>query len=136
MSDPKEFIIIAVDGGAAVGKSSTSRGLAEGLDLGTVSGAIWYTVCHGVNLLYLYVAAAILLRQRPGMDRFQVVQATPEQVVIRYVAASELDQDAVDYFRDRIADTCGAGLAVAFERVDDIRAEPGGKFRLVVSRAG
>ncbi len=39
--------------------------LAEGLDLGTVSGAVLYTGYHALNLLYLYIVAAILLRQPP-----------------------------------------------------------------------
>lgn len=76
----------------------------------------------------------ILLRQRPGMDRFQVVQSSPERVIIRYLADKILDADTAAYFRARIAETCGTDLQVAFERVDDIRPEPGGKFRLVISR--
>ncbi|MFH1924721.1 MAG: ATP-grasp domain-containing protein, partial [Planctomycetota bacterium] len=36
------------------------------LDRGTVGGAIGFTVYHGLNLLYLYVVSAILLRQRPS----------------------------------------------------------------------
>jgi hypothetical protein len=39
--------------------------LAEDLDLTKISGAILYAGYHALNLLYLYVVAAILLRQRP-----------------------------------------------------------------------
>ncbi len=35
------------------------------LDLGTISGAIRYTLYHALDLLYLYVIAALLFRQRP-----------------------------------------------------------------------
>lgn len=37
-------------------------------DTGTIGGAIRYTVYHGLNLLYLYVVAAFLLRQRPSRE--------------------------------------------------------------------
>lgn len=39
-------------------------GSLEGLDTGTIGGAIRYTVYHGANLLYLYLVAAFLFRQR------------------------------------------------------------------------
>jgi predicted ATP-grasp superfamily ATP-dependent carboligase len=39
--------------------------LAEGLDVGTIRGAMLYTGYHALNLLYLYIVAAIILRQRP-----------------------------------------------------------------------
>jgi len=42
-------------------------GLGE-VDTGTIGGAIRYTVYHGLNLLYLYVVAACLLRQRPSRN--------------------------------------------------------------------
>jgi len=38
------------------------------LDTGTIGGAIRYTVYHGLNLLYLYVVAALLLRERPPKE--------------------------------------------------------------------
>jgi phenylacetate-CoA ligase len=76
----------------------------------------------------------ILFRLRPGMDRFQVVQTADDRVTVRYVAAQPLAAGAADFFRARIADTCGPDLDVAFERVDDIPPGPGGKFRLVVGR--
>lgn len=47
-----DFIIIAMDGGAAVGKSSTSRGLAERLDLMHVD-----TGAHYRTLTYALLAA-------------------------------------------------------------------------------
>lgn len=52
MPHSKEFIIIAMDGGAAVGKSSTSKGLAEKLDLMHVD-----TGAHYRTLTYALLAA-------------------------------------------------------------------------------
>lgn len=50
MSDPSsKFQIITIDGGAAVGKSSTSRGLADRLDLMHVdTGAHYRTLTHAL----------------------------------------------------------------------------------------
>lgn len=49
MPDRKGFQIVAMDGGAAVGKSSTSRGLAERLDLMHVdTGAHYRTLTHAL----------------------------------------------------------------------------------------
>lgn len=49
MSPKNEFLTIAMDGGAAVGKSSTSRGLAERLDLMHVdTGAHYRTLTHAL----------------------------------------------------------------------------------------
>lgn len=39
--------------------------LAEDFDRGTIGGAISYTAYQALNLLYLYLVAAIVLRQRP-----------------------------------------------------------------------
>lgn len=49
MPPNKEFIILTVDGGAATGKSSTSRGLAERLDCMHVdTGAHYRTLTHAL----------------------------------------------------------------------------------------
>lgn len=49
MSETPSFLIIAMDGGAATGKSSTSRGVAERLDCMHVdTGAHYRTVTHAL----------------------------------------------------------------------------------------
>ncbi len=49
MPTSKEFLIIAIDGGAATGKSSTSRGLAERLNLMHVdTGSHYRTLTHAL----------------------------------------------------------------------------------------
>ncbi|MEM8867027.1 MAG: (d)CMP kinase [Verrucomicrobiota bacterium] len=49
MTDASEFIIVAMDGGAATGKSSTSRALAEKLDLMHVdTGAHYRTLTYAL----------------------------------------------------------------------------------------
>lgn len=44
-------------------------GSLDTLGTGTIGGAIAYTVYHALNLLYLYLLAALLLRQRPRRQR-------------------------------------------------------------------
>ncbi|MDP4693147.1 MAG: (d)CMP kinase, partial [Opitutales bacterium] len=49
MPAPSDFKIIAIDGGAATGKSSTSRGLADKLDLMHVdTGAHYRTLTYAM----------------------------------------------------------------------------------------
>jgi hypothetical protein len=40
-------------------------GPLEAMEPGTIMGALGYTAYHGLNLLFLYLVSAIILRQRP-----------------------------------------------------------------------
>jgi hypothetical protein len=51
-------------------------GPVANLDRGTVSGALGFTVYHGLNLLYLYVVAAFLLRERPSRKAAEEPEST------------------------------------------------------------
>jgi phenylacetate-CoA ligase len=74
----------------------------------------------------------LLLRSRPGFVKFQVVQKEPDLVTIHFVPEHGVEP-AFEYFREEIAATCGEALRVEFEAVEDLRHEPGTKFRLVIS---
>jgi phenylacetate-CoA ligase len=73
----------------------------------------------------------IVLREKPGMEKFQVVQRSIEGVEIRYVR-SDREPDW-DWIRARIREHCGPGLDVRFEPVDAILPGAGGKHRVVIS---
>ena len=75
----------------------------------------------------------ILLRTRPGIDIFQVVQKDAENLTIRVVPERRGDTIDEKYFRNEIAKKCGDGLQVQFEYESSIEAEPNGKYRVVVS---
>jgi hypothetical protein len=64
--------------------------------------------------------------------KFQVVQKKPDLVTIHFVPEHGVEP-AFEYFREQIAATCGEALRVEFEAVEDLRHEPGTKFRLVIS---
>jgi phenylacetate-CoA ligase len=73
----------------------------------------------------------IVLREKPGMDKFQVVQRSIEGVEIRYVRSDQ--EPDWDWIRARIREHCGPGLDVRFEAVDAIFPSAGGKHRVVIS---
>ncbi len=76
----------------------------------------------------------ILLRQKPGIANFQVIQDEPSGVDIRYVRDNETAEVDFAYFAGEIEKVLGAGFACSFTEVDRIEPEANGKFRLVVSR--
>lgn len=78
----------------------------------------------------------ILLRSRPGIETFQVVQHTLDGVEVRYIRAKDTEALDLDYFREKAAVTCGQGFSLDFVEVPDLLPEPGGKFRVVISHLG
>jgi phenylacetate-CoA ligase len=75
----------------------------------------------------------ILLRKRPGIDQFQVVQKALDELVIRYIAAAPLSAETAEFVRNDVLQRAGAGFRVVFERVDRIAVTAGGKRRIVIS---
>jgi phenylacetate-CoA ligase len=75
----------------------------------------------------------ILLRNRPGLRQFQVIQDDPGRVRVLYVPEGSGGQPDFDYFRAGIRKACGPQLAVDFEQVERILPEQNGKFRVVKS---
>lgn len=78
----------------------------------------------------------ILLRKRPGIAAFQVVQDTRDGITVNFVKEENAKAIDFDYFREKIAEKCGWEFSVSFEPVEKVTPEPNGKFRLVVSRIG
>ncbi len=74
----------------------------------------------------------IVLREKPGMEQFQVIQREPDGVTIRFVPAADSRPD-LDWTRTRIRAQCGPDFGVAFEPVDRIPPGAGGKHRVVIS---
>ena len=81
----------------------------------------------------------ILLREKPGIAKFQVVQEEEQGVRVRYVQDPDVSIVDLDFFTGRIREYAGEGFGVSFERVEEILPEPTGKYRVVVGldrRAG
>jgi phenylacetate-CoA ligase len=75
----------------------------------------------------------ILLRNRPGIKKFQVIQDTPTALRVLYVAEPGATPD-FDYYRREIAGRCGSDLQVDFIETDQFEQAPGTKFRLILSK--
>ena len=77
----------------------------------------------------------ILLRNRPGIKKFQVIQDKPDAIRILYSEEPGAQPD-FDYYRREIAGRCGPDLHVEFVQADTFEQPPGTKFRLILSRIG
>jgi phenylacetate-CoA ligase len=75
----------------------------------------------------------ILLRNRPGIRKFQVIQDEPDAIRILYVGEEGATPD-FEYYRREIANQCGPELGVHFEEAENFEQPPGTKFRLVLSK--
>jgi phenylacetate-CoA ligase len=78
----------------------------------------------------------LLLRSKPGIKQFQVVQETIEGIVVRYVPDSESGPPPLDYFRQKIIEKCGENFNIEFLQEHQIELTESGKNRLIVSRCG
>jgi phenylacetate-CoA ligase len=75
----------------------------------------------------------ILLRNRPGIKKFQVIQDRPDAIRILYEQEPGARPD-FDYYRREIAGRCGPDLGVEFFETDTFEHPPGTKFRLILSK--
>lgn len=75
----------------------------------------------------------LLLRSRPGLAQFQVVQSRANGIVIRYVRDREVEQPAFEYFSEKIREKCGPAFLVEFSETDQIDLTAAGKQRLIIS---
>lgn len=75
----------------------------------------------------------ILLRNRPGIENFKVVQMSLHSLCIEFTRLQDAPEIDYAYFREKIAETCGPQMNVEFKEVSNLSASPGEKFRLVVS---
>jgi phenylacetate-CoA ligase len=75
----------------------------------------------------------ILMKTRPGIDRFQVVQQRLGEITVRYIAAAPLPRQTEEFLRSEIAKRAGDEFRVKFDRVTEIAVGAGGKQRIVLS---
>jgi phenylacetate-CoA ligase len=75
----------------------------------------------------------ILMKTRPGIDRFQVVQQRLDEITVRYVADAPLPRETESFLRSEIAKRASDALRVRFDRVTEIAVGAGGKQRIVLS---
>jgi len=75
-----------------------------------------------------------MLKDVPGVRRFQVVQERLDAVVVSIVPGPDFGPDQDAYVRREIAKVLGDEAVIELRRVDDIPLTASGKFRVTVSR--
>lgn len=74
-----------------------------------------------------------MLKDVPGLVRFQLVQKTIEKLDLAIVTSPEFDDEGMRYIRREVAKVLGDSVELYCHRVDDIPLTPGGKSRVTVS---
>jgi len=92
--------------------------LIRGADGEVVTGTFW----------------TLLLRSRPGVRRFQVVQEDWKDFVIRLECSAEFQPAALEFYRDQIQLQFHSPVRVEFRLDDPIQMLGSGKFRFIQSR--
>ena len=75
-----------------------------------------------------------LLKDIPGVVRFQVIQERLDAFILLVVAGSEFGFDQENSIRAELAKVLGSATLLEIRRVDDIPATPSGKRRVTISR--
>jgi phenylacetate-CoA ligase len=75
----------------------------------------------------------MLLRNRPGMRRFQVIQDELSRIKVLYEPETGVQPD-FDFLRAEVVKSCGAEMSVEFIETSQFEHAPGTKFRLVISQ--
>jgi phenylacetate-CoA ligase len=83
---------------------------------------------HALSLIYL-------LRDAPGVRKFQVRQRADRSVDVRVVAGASFDGGARRRLSIGVRNCVGDGVPITIREVPRIEAHPSGKFRCVVSDA-
>lgn len=78
----------------------------------------------------------LLLRSRPGLRQFQVVQDTLDGIVVNFIRDEGFEPGVLAYFTDKIQENCGRELRVDFVEKESLDLTGSGKRRLIVSRVG
>jgi phenylacetate-CoA ligase len=74
-----------------------------------------------------------VLRSFPNIAMFQIVQKSPDRILIKYVAQSPIGPEAESEVRRGFVPYIGPAVSIEFERVSEIPRTPGGKFMLTLS---
>jgi phenylacetate-CoA ligase len=73
-----------------------------------------------------------LLDGHEGIEQFQFVQTSPDSLLLRLCAPSDLAERVAAALQSRIRTDLGAGMALRVEVVDAIPRSPAGKHRFVI----
>ena len=82
---------------------------------------------HGLGLIYV-------VREVPGVRQYQIIQDDVDAVRVLLVLDSDFPPDGEGRIREGLAKRLGSGVRVAVEPVTELRQDPSGKFRFVISK--
>lgn len=91
--------------------------IVEGANGNKVGGTFW----------------TILLRSKPGIKQFQIVQKEQQAIDVFIVPESGLNQDTLTHYIRKIREKCGEEFVVNFREVDNIPASRTGKRRYIIN---
>lgn len=94
--------------------------LVRGRDGEVVTGTFW----------------TLLLRTRPGVQRFQVLQEDWDEFVIRLETTAGFQRESLDFFRDQIQGQFRRPVHLDFRLDEPIQVQASGKFRFIQSKVG
>ena len=77
-----------------------------------------------------------VVRDTPGVRRFQIVQERPGQLIARIESDASLSDGLKGRIERGLAEVMGSGTSIVTEAVATLEPPPGVKFRLVESRLG
>jgi len=98
-----------------------------------ILGRVNDTIVTGEQKYIPSVRFYTLFETHDKVRQFQVVQTSPNAVVVRIVPASTFNGAETDELRGKLARFLGEAVTIDFELVDHIAPEPSGKIRNVVS---
>jgi phenylacetate-CoA ligase len=128
------FIRYAIGDQAAFVPADAPCGCGRGLPrLATVAGRAFDVIRFPNGGAVGGTYWTILMKTRPGIDRFQVVQEQLDEITVRYVADAPLPRETADFLRSEIAKRAGDAFRVSFDHVTEIAVGAGGKQRIVLS---
>jgi len=82
---------------------------------------------HGLALIYV-------VREVPGVRSYQIIQDDVDAIRVLLVLDSDFPPDGEARIREGLAKRLGSGVRVAVEPVTELRQDPSGKFRFVISK--
>ncbi len=92
--------------------------LVRGRDGEVITGTFW----------------TLLLRTRPGVQRFQVVQEDWDDFVIRLETTAEFRPESLEFFRGQIQGQFRRPVRLDFRLDEPVQVQASGKFRFIQSR--
>jgi phenylacetate-CoA ligase len=76
----------------------------------------------------------ILLRQRKGIERFQVIQEELDHITIGITPSTEFSDESRDFILKKVREACGPDWRGRFELKPTLASTPSGKHRFVISK--